>query len=75
MRKALNRERTNVGRTAYADRVKAMLMVAESEQVATVLAQDLEGLASGRARDELKNWTDVSVRACQILNAKRLLCL
>jgi len=71
MRKALNRERTNVGRSAYAERIKAMLMVAESEQVAEVLARDLEGLASGRARDELKNWTDVGVRACQILNAKR----
>jgi hypothetical protein len=71
MRKALNRERTNVGRTAYADRIKAMLMAAESEQVAAVLAQDLEGLAAGTARDELKNWTDVGVRACQILNAKR----
>jgi hypothetical protein len=71
MRKALNRERTNVGRSAYADRIKAMLMTAESEQVADVLAQDLQGLASGTARDELKNWTDVGVRACQILNAKR----
>lgn len=73
MRKALNRERTNVGRSAYSDRVKAMLMVAESEQVAEVLAHDLEGLASGRARDELKDWSDVGVRACQILNAKRAL--
>jgi hypothetical protein len=69
MRKALNRERTNVGRTAYGDRIKAMLMASKSEQVAEVLVQDLEGLAAGTARDELKNWSDVGAHACQILNA------
>jgi len=34
MRRALNRERTNVGRTAYADRVKAMLLASQSGEVA-----------------------------------------
>jgi len=75
MRKALNRERTNVGRIAYTDRIKAMLMVAESEQVAEVLARDLEGLGAGTAHDELKDWMDVGVRACQILSAKRSVVL
>jgi hypothetical protein len=69
MRKALNRERTNVGRTAYGDRIKAMLMASKSEQVAEILVQDLKGLAAGTARDELKNWSDVGAHACQILNA------
>src|ERR1700733_12296133 len=41
MRRALNRERTNVGRTAYTDRVKAMLLASQSEQVARLLAADL----------------------------------
>jgi hypothetical protein len=71
MRKALNRERTNVGRTAYGDRIKAMLMASKSQPVAEVLVQDLEGLAAGTARDELKNWSDVGAHACQILNATR----
>ena len=44
MRKALNRERTNVGRTAYADRVKSMLLASQSEQVAQVLASDLSNI-------------------------------
>ena len=44
IRKALNRERTNVGRTAYADRVKSMLLASQSEQVAQVLASDLSNI-------------------------------
>src|SRR3989442_2148925 len=34
MRKALNRERTNVGRTAYTDRVKQMLLASNANAVA-----------------------------------------
>ena len=71
MRRALNRERTNVGRTAYADRVKAMLLASESEAVADVLARDLANLAGGTSHDEVRNWNEVGIRACQILNAKR----
>lgn len=43
MRRALNRERTNVGRTAYSDRVKAMLLVAESEAVADLTVAHSRG--------------------------------
>jgi hypothetical protein len=70
MRKALNRERTNVGRTAYTDRVKAMLLSASSTDVAEVLAQNLARLADGSHYDEV-GWADVQVRACQVLNAAR----
>lgn len=70
MRKALNRERTNVGRTAYADRVKSMLLAAQSEEVARFLATDLSNIESGTHHDEV-TWTDVAVHACQILNARR----
>lgn len=70
MRKALNRERTNVGRTAYTDRVKAMLLAAGSTDVAEVLAQNLVRLADGSHYDEV-GWADVQVRACQVLNAAR----
>jgi hypothetical protein len=71
MRRALNRERTNVGRTAYSDRVKAMLLAAQSPAVAEVLVQDLATLSAGDAHEEIRTWTDVGVRACQILNAAR----
>jgi hypothetical protein len=69
MRKALNRERTNVGRTAYSERVKAMLLAAESTVVAEVLAKDLEDLAAGTNHEEVRIWSDVGLRACRILNA------
>lgn len=68
MRKALNRERTNVGRTAYSDRVKQMLLASKAGTVADTLAQDLQNMEQGTNRDEVK-WTDVAVHACQILNA------
>lgn len=70
MRKALNRERTNVGRTAYSDRVKQMLLASKAEPVAEVLAEDLQKIEKGTNRDEVK-WTDVAVHACQILNASK----
>jgi hypothetical protein len=70
MRRALNRERTNVGRTAYTDRVKSMLLSSESEEVAQVLAADLSNIERGTQHDEV-TWTDVAVHACQILNARK----
>lgn len=69
MRKALNRERTNVGRTAYTERVKAMLLQSRSPEVAHVLAAQLALIASGTAADEIA-WKDVAVHACRILNAQ-----
>jgi hypothetical protein len=70
MRRALNRERTNVGRTAYTDRVKSMLLFSQSEEVAQVLAADLSNIERGTQHDEV-TWTDVAVHACQILNARK----
>lgn len=70
MRKALNRERTNVGRTAYSDRVKQMLLASKADAVAETLAEDLQQIERGTNRDEVK-WMDVAVHACQILNASK----
>lgn len=70
LRRALNRERTNVGRTAYADRVKAILLAATSTRVADALAADLEGFATGKLHDET-SWLDVALHACRILNASQ----
>lgn len=68
MKKALNRERTNVGRTAYTDRVKAMLLQTRSKKVAQVLADQLVAMERGLGADEV-HWKDVAVHACKILNA------
>jgi hypothetical protein len=67
MRKALNRERTNVGRTAYSDRVKQMLLASKAPSVADVLARELVKIEAGTSHDEVK-WADVAVHASQILS-------
>jgi hypothetical protein len=67
MRKALNRERTHVGRAAYTERVKSILLSCKSSSVAQSLVQDLQEFQSGRNHDEIK-WLDVASHACRILN-------
>lgn len=67
MRKALNRERTHVGRTAYTERVKSILLSSNDEKVARLLVQDLEDYQRGTEHDEMK-YIDVAVHACKILN-------
>ena len=66
--KALNRERSNVGRSAYSDRLKAILLACESSEFALALAEDLGNIQVGDAHDELQ-WIDVQVHATKILNA------
>src|SRR5918992_646297 len=68
LRAALNRERSNVGRTAYTDRVKSIVLAATSEAVASALAEDLSRFESGRWHDEVQ-LVDVGVHACRVLNA------
>jgi hypothetical protein len=70
MKRALNRERINVGRTAYSERVKSMLLQAASPSVANVLADQLVALERGAGCDEIQ-WKDVAVHAGRILNASR----
>jgi len=67
MRKALNRERTNVGRAAFSERVKSMLLACSAPAVAATLAEEIAKLDEGQAHDEVK-WTDVAVHACRILS-------
>lgn len=70
LRRALNRERTNVGRAAYSDRVKALLLETTQDEVAHALVSDLTRLQTGNGHDELA-WSDVAVHACRIMNASR----
>lgn len=68
IKKSLNRERTNVGRSAYTDRVKSILLECKEKEVAELLVQDLKKYELGESHDEL-TWIDVSVHACKLLNA------
>ena len=69
LRKALNRERTNVGRTAYSERVKAILLATQSEEVAQSLADDLSNYQEGTMHVET-GWNEVGLHAVGILNAQ-----
>jgi len=42
LRRALNRERSNVGRGAYTDRVKSILLACEQDEVIEALVADLQ---------------------------------
>jgi hypothetical protein len=68
IKRALNRERQNLGRSAYSDRVRAMLLACKTENVAQRLADDLQAHSTGEAHDEL-SWLDVQEHAVRILNS------
>ncbi len=68
IKKALNRERTNVGRSAYSDRVKSILLNSESKEIAQKIVNDLKNYSLGEMHDELK-WLDVQEHAVKRLNA------
>jgi hypothetical protein len=66
LRRALNRERSNVGRSAYTDRIKAILLAVETPTVLAQLVADMAGFAKGATRDEVK-WNDVAERVVRQL--------
>jgi len=68
MSKALNRERTNVGRTAYTQRVKDVLLQCKSVKVAELLTADLSKFDAGQCHDEL-TWIDIAEHSCKLLNS------
>jgi hypothetical protein len=69
MKKRLNRERLNVGRTTYAERVKAILRSAESPTVTDALAAQVGQRAKGSQCDEMQ-WIEISQRALNLLHAR-----
>jgi hypothetical protein len=62
IKKALNRERTNVGRTAYSERIKSILLACKEECVICNLVDDLQQYNTGLRHDEL-SWNDVAMYA------------
>lgn len=61
LKRALNRERTNVGRSAYTDRIKSILLSSNSEEVITKLITDIQH-PNDLWHDELQ-WADVALYA------------
>ena len=69
IKKALNRERTNVGRTAYTHSIRQMLLESEDAAVIDKLSDDIKNISSGTSHDELK-WQDVQLHATQVLSKR-----
>jgi len=70
IKKSLNRERSNVGRTAYTESVKKILLACISTDVAKILADDLQDVSIGTAHDEL-SWINVQEHSVKILNQSK----
>lgn len=70
LKKAINRERSHVGRSAYTESVKKILLASESADVASRLSDDIAAFQAGTMHDEL-SWLDVQEHAVKILNAQR----
>lgn len=67
IKRALNRERTNVGRSAYSDRVKSILLSSRLPQTTSALINDLKQYETGTSHDEVK-WIDIAAHAVKLLN-------
>lgn len=67
IKKAINRERTNVGRSAYTETIKKMLLNSHNEIVLNTLKEDLQNLETGICNDEMK-WLDVQEYVVKLLN-------
>ena len=70
MKKKLNRERLNVGRTTYADRVKSILKNAKSQTVEDLLIDQIGKRATGEQCDEMA-WIEISQMALNLMHEKR----
>lgn len=68
MRKRLNRERLNVGRTTYAERVRSILRAAEDPAVQEGLMDQILTRNRGDLRDEM-GWIEISQHALNLLHA------
>ncbi len=66
--RALNRERANVGRSAYSERIKDILLASSTAAVAGPLAEDLAAFETGGQHAE-SSWVDVAVHAARVLDA------
>jgi len=69
MRRRLNRERLNVGRTTYSDRVKAILKSTRSRVVEDLLIEQVEKRATGEQCDEMA-WIEIGQMALNLMHQR-----
>jgi hypothetical protein len=69
MKKRLNRERLNVGRTTYTDRIKSILKNATSSLVQDELVDQVKRRAFGDQRDEM-TWIEISQLSLNLMHQK-----
>ncbi len=69
MKKRLNRERLNVGRTTYAERIKSILKNSKSKAVHRLLVEQVRERATGEQRDEMR-WIEISQMALNLMHQK-----
>ncbi|MDQ3962683.1 MAG: ATP-binding protein, partial [Actinomycetota bacterium] len=67
MRKRLNRERLNVGRTTYAERIRSILRAAEDPAVHEGLIDQILTRSAGNVRDEM-GWIEIAQHALTLLH-------
>lgn len=70
LEKSLNRERTAVGRTAYSELIKKMLLNAKADSVMKNLIDELKKIPLGTNCDEI-SLTDVQVHAIKTYNEQK----
>lgn len=70
MKKKLNRERLNVGRTTYAERVKSILKNAKSQTVENSLINQISKRATGEQCDEMA-WIEISQMALNLMHENK----
>ena len=69
MTKRLNRERLNVGRTTYAERVKSILKDSTADEVHDLLIEELLDRGRGPMPDELQ-WIEISQMTLTLLHER-----
>ena len=69
MKKRLNRERLNVGRTTYAERVKSILKASSSDAVLEALAEAIKARSGAQPPDEIQ-WIEITVQALTQLHLR-----
>ncbi|MGL6058171.1 MAG: ATP-binding protein [Culicoidibacterales bacterium] len=70
IKKSLNRERLNVGRSAYKDRIEKILLQASNPVVMERIAKELENQGSTAVKDEVR-WSNVAMHAIKVLNTAK----
>jgi len=70
LKKALNRERSHVGRTAYSETVKKMVLKSANEKVIELLIKELDKYSAGTQADEAR-LLDIQVHAIKMYNQQK----